>query len=98
LSPSQQNVRHIKGSDLLKELGEESVLNANVLDYLLLHPEIIPEDWKGKYVYFWGTIYEYTLGRLYVRFLRFNDGRWYSNPTWLGYKWGNLSPAALCAS
>jgi len=39
-------------------------MNANVLDYLLAHPELIPEDWKNKYVFFWGTIYRYSSGGL----------------------------------
>ena len=62
------------GRDLLKELEENKipVLNACVLDYLLLHPELIPNEWKvdfpgewkpeywgvqQKQIVFWGTIY-----------------------------------------
>lgn len=62
------------GRDLLKELEENKipVLNDCVLDYLLLHPELIPDDWKvdfpgewkneywgvqQKQIVFWGTIY-----------------------------------------
>jgi len=48
LSPNQQNNKTIKGHNLRKELEQEPVLNANVLDYLLAHPEPIPEDWKEK--------------------------------------------------
>src|SRR4051812_5109537 len=46
LSPNQQNGKVIEGNKLRKELANEPVLNANILDYLLAHPELIPEEWK----------------------------------------------------
>ena len=67
---------YIGGHDLRKELLDKPVMNANVLDYLLAHPELIPEEWKGKFIFFWGTIYCHSDGDLYVRFLH-----------WIGFKW-----------
>jgi len=32
--------------------------NANVLDFLLEHPDLIPSEWKGKQIHFCGTVYE----------------------------------------
>lgn len=32
--------------------------NADILDFLLEHPNLIPSEWKGKLVYFCGTTYE----------------------------------------
>jgi hypothetical protein len=52
LSPNQQNRKEIEGNKLRKELADKPALNANVLDYLLAHPHFIPEEWKGKYVFF----------------------------------------------
>ena len=58
-------------------------LNAAVLDYLLIHQQIIPEFWdKDRYIYFWGSIFKYN-GDLYVRALRwnpvkYNRGEWES--------------------
>jgi hypothetical protein len=54
--------KQIAGDDILarhvyKEIACLPVLNSNVLDYLLQHQEIIPDDWKDKYIFFWGTIY-----------------------------------------
>ncbi len=43
--------------DFRNEVFTLSVLNSAVLDFLLAHPELIPEDWKEKEVSFWGTIY-----------------------------------------
>ena len=57
LSKKQKGGKWMEGTKLCKELANESVLNANVLDYLLLHTHLIPEEWKRKYVFFWGTIY-----------------------------------------
>lgn len=70
------------GWQLEDELKDKPVLNANVLDYLLAHPDLIPEDWKGKRVYFWGTIYQVEGFGRHVRYLTFdeketNKWRWY---------------------
>lgn len=94
LSPNQQNGKCINGNKLREELVNEPVLNANVSDYLLAHPESIPEEWKGKYVFFWGTIYRRSDGRLYVRDLYFDDGRWYWGCGWLDDDWDSAHPAA----
>jgi hypothetical protein len=73
-------------------------LSANVLDYLLAHPESIPEDWKGKWVYFWGTIYRNADGSLYVRFLFWHGGRWVWDYSWLAGDFRGSRPAAVSAS
>jgi len=77
LSLTQDIGRAIEGHELREELADKSVLNANVLDYLLKHPELIPEEWKGKLIFFWGTIYRRSVGDLIVRYL----GR-YRSPEW----------------
>jgi hypothetical protein len=86
------------GNKLRKELASKLVLNANVLDYLLAHTELIPEEWKGKYVFFWGTIYLYSGGRLYVRCLYWRGDRWNWDCFWLGDVFRDYNPAALFAS
>jgi len=85
----------ISGHDLRKELEKEPVLNACVLDYLLAHPHLIPEEWKGQAVFFWGTIYRGAGGGLYVRYLCWDDGRWYWDCLWLENDWCSDSPAAV---
>lgn len=87
----------IKGNELRKELANKPVLNANVLDYLLAHPELIPEEWKGKYIFFWGTIYLGSDGFLRVRCLSWGDDRWYWVGHWLEDGWDDDYPTAVSA-
>ena len=94
LSPNQQDGKTIKGHNLRKELENEPVLNANVLDYLLAHPELIPEEWKGKAVFFWGTIYRDSDDDLCVRYLCWGGSQWYWDYGWLGLDWSSPDPAA----
>jgi len=95
LSDQQKEGGVIRGLKLREELKGKPVLNANVLDYLLAHPELIPEDWKDKAVFFWGTIYRDSDGRLCVRYLIWDDGRWNRRYHWLDNGWNASSPAAL---
>ncbi len=97
LSESQKNGSVISGNKLRKELQDKPVLNANVLDYLLEHPELIPEEWKGKYIFFWGTIYRGSDGGLYVRCLSWDGERWSWGDRWLGRGWNADNPAAVAA-
>jgi len=98
LSEHQKGGKSIEGNKLLKELEGKPVLNANVLDWLLAHQELIPEEWKGKYVFFWGTIYRYSDGYLCVRSLYQFGDRWGWNFVWLGGGFDSGNPAALSAS
>ena len=97
LEPEQEKGR-IAGNTLRERLKGKPVLNANVLDYLLAHPELIPEDWKGKYVFFWGTIYRNSGGNLCVRYLYWRDGWWAWGRNWLDRDFNGYRPAALRAS
>lgn len=94
----QQKNAYIEGNKLRKDLAGKPVLNANVLDYLLKNPHLIPEEWKGKYIFFWGTIYRNRVGDLCVRYLYWNDGRWHWGHYWLSSGWSSRSPAAVRAS
>lgn len=87
----------IGGHDLRKELAKMLTLNANVLDYLLAHPELIPEEWKGKAIFFWGTIYRLSHGSLFVRFLCWGGSRWHWSGGWLDNDFDSDGPAALAS-
>ncbi|MFA6604300.1 MAG: hypothetical protein WCT10_05735 [Patescibacteria group bacterium] len=94
LVPVKDQKRYaIYGDEIRKEMAYKPVLNANVLDYLLAHPEIIPKEWKS--VCFWGTIYRSGTVR-FVRVLS-NDGclrpHWCAEDLHRDWK-GHLSPAA----
>lgn len=98
LDVGQQNGKYIKGTNLRKQLKSVPVMNANLLDWYLANPQYIPEEWKGKYVFFWGTIYRSRDGDLYVRYLFWNDDRWDWSSHWLGIGWRADRPAAVLAS
>ncbi|NQU83642.1 MAG: hypothetical protein HQ536_02930 [Parcubacteria group bacterium] len=98
LSSNQQNYRCIDGYDLRKELSGQPTLNANALDYFLKNPEFIPNEWKGKHIFFWGTIYRDSAGNLCVRYLGWGGGKWDWSDYWLGAKWNDHCPAVVRAS
>lgn len=104
LSRNQQDGKLIKGFELMKELANEPVLPANVLDYWLKNPHLIPDELKkdkrGKtlFTFFWGKIYRGSHDDLCVRCLYFSDGGWRSDYGWLEDGWGSDGPAALRAS
>lgn len=106
LSSNQQGGKYIGGEKLKKELALvwEPMLPANVLDFYLANHHLIPDEWKKdergniRFIFFWGTIYRGAGGLLYVRFLYFDDGRWYSDYGRLDDVWDDRSPAPVCAS
>ncbi len=53
----EQKKGSTEGNDLRKKIETKNPYNANLLDFYLAHPELIPESWKGKFIFFWGTIY-----------------------------------------
>ncbi len=101
LSLQQMKRETEKGDELRKLMAADSPLNANVLDYLLAHTELIPEEWKkdsrddSRCIYFWGTIYGDAGPSLYVRYLYFKDRWWYSSFKSLNSDFGPNEPAAV---
>ncbi len=98
LSKKQRGSRLVVGNNLRRELKSQPILPANALDYLLAHPKLVPDDWKGKAVFFWGTIYRDSDGDPCVRCLYWSGGRWRANYGWLGYDFGPNDPALARAS
>lgn len=98
LSLDQKNGKLIEGNKLRKGLVSTSVYTAHVLDYLLANPYLIPEEWKGKAVFFWGTIYRNAVGNLCVRYLFWRGNGWCWDYLWLDNDWVDDSPAAVSAS
>lgn len=107
VSEEQRNGKYITGSNLRKELeGNKDLvlMNACVLDYLLAHPDIIPESWKtdGKgeapCICFWGTIYLRSGGDLVVQYLRWCGAGWYRSYHYVSHThWSSRHPAAILA-
>jgi len=103
LDAGQKSGKYIEGNKLRKELTDKStpVLNANVLDYLLKNPHLIPEEWKKngqgntRYIFFWGTVYRRRDGGLCVRCLCWGGGRWDWGNVWLDSDFCGSGPAAV---
>lgn len=68
--------RDVVVTELREELASQRPLNANVLDYLLANLQLIPEGWKGRQIYFLGTVYRDIGGCRYVRYLYWLEGKW----------------------
>ncbi len=86
--------------ELQQEIVCDRLLNANILDYLTAHPELIPDDWKDKdkMVFFLGTTYLFSDGRECFRYLHCNK----AGLGW-GFRYhddglGSSSPVAVLAS
>lgn len=104
LSKFQRDSKSIPGSQLFKELASRPIFNANLLDYLLAHPYLIPEEWKTdergrtRYIFFWGTIYRNVGGDLCVRCLYWTGEKWWWSDHWVKFEWTAQYPAALRAA
>ena len=95
LSENQKTGKCIEGNKLREELESQPTLNANLLDYFLAHQELIPEEWKDKYVFFRGTVYRDSNGNLCVRCLYWSGYRWYWSFLWLVSDFDGNDPAAV---
>ncbi len=105
LSERQKNGNTIKGYELREELTGKLVLHPNILDAILDHSYLLPEDWKKdekgdiRFIFFWAVIFRSpSFDNLYVRYLYFHDGWWNSNYYWLDNDWDDNDPTALCAN
>ena len=98
LSPKQQNGKSIQGHKLRKELKDKQVLNACIMDALRANTQLIPDEWKTGYTYFWGTIFRNANGLLYVGYLGWSGRQWGWSYRWLDDDWDSYSPAAVLAS
>jgi len=95
LDEEQLNGKWINGTKLHLKLKALPIYNANLLDFYLKNPHLIPEEWKGKFIYFWGTIYRDADGCLYVRYLCWRGEGWRWRYDWLECDWRGFVPA-LC--
>lgn len=98
LASDQKNCYDLDGHKIRRQVAKKVPFNANVLDYLLANPHLIPEEWKSVRVFFWGTLY-FPPGRFVcVRCLLWKDGRWGWGRRWYGANFGGKDPALLRAS
>jgi len=93
--PDQQKSFTVVGTKLRDLMKDQAVFNANLLDFLLARPGFIPDEWKHKCIYFWGTIFCNEYGELCVRYLCRRDGLWRGDYRRLSKDWYPHEPAAV---
>lgn len=100
LDESQTKGDWIDDSKLRKNVAKLSPYNANMLDFLIKkeNQHLIPEEWKGRYIFFWGTIYRRFGRGLYVRYLNWSGGRWLWDYHLLSGGWNSDDRALVPAS
>jgi hypothetical protein len=97
--------------ELLKE--NKVAMNATMLDWLLKNPEQIPGSFKGRYTFFWGTLYTkvsskknsssflpfFKKSTLYVRGLHFSERSksWETDKYPVNGTWNADNPALLAS-
>lgn len=94
----KQKTGYISGTDLRKEMQDKSPVNLAYLQFFVDNPKLFPKEWKGQYIYGWGTIVRNDRGGLDVPCLVLSDGRVVLDWRWLGYGWGSACPALRFAS
>lgn len=83
------------GEQLHEVLKKMTLLNANVLDFLVANPHLIPDEWyEREPINFWGTVYCDSSGPL-VRCLYYWGSKWESRYGWIKFACGGTSPAAV---
>lgn len=97
LSERQEKGQTIRGYELRYALTGKPVLNATLADALYENQHLVPEDWQGKVVYFWGTRFSGRGGDGCVRCLFFGVGAWRRDCRRLGGDWDSGGPAAVLA-
>lgn len=87
--------RSAKGTVIRAELEGEIVVPANQLDFYLRNPDLIPEDWRGKEIVFWGSIFRDENNELCVRYLVWEGLTWRPKKRLLTQTFGIYSYAFL---
>lgn len=97
LEPEQQN-SYVRGNVLRQRLSNEQSANLATFQYLKDHLELLPDGWKDKCMFGWGTIVRDRHGDLRVPYLIEDDGRVELGWLWLGHGWDVDVPALRFAS
>lgn len=64
------------GRALKEQSGKDSHADAGVLDFFLKHPEEISKSWENKFVYFFGTLFQDSVGTDQVSCLYKRGNTW----------------------
>ncbi len=109
MSSRQVGNRSISGHKLYEQLKTQGlkVLNSNVLDFIIRHPEFFPKSWmmddcgETVYIFFWGTVYKHERsGNLCVECLYWDKEKAEVKKSiqWLDDHWYRNCPSVCLAS
>jgi hypothetical protein len=88
----------IIGKTMQSRLSGKSVLPYQVLEFMLDHPELVPDEFRsGDAIHFWGTIFEDDEENLYVPYIYWNDYVFDDGLTSIQAMWTLNMPAAILA-
>jgi len=84
LVPCGSRENKVNGKALLSELKEKA-FNAYLLEFLLKNQNLIPTEWQGKTIFFFGTTYwdNSTPPLIAILKMKFYDGNWESGASYL---------------
>jgi hypothetical protein len=98
-SPRQLDGKPERGRGLQMMLKDLRPANLALMDYYMIFPGKIPEEWLHKYVYFWGTTFVRNYGRtrvFYVRYLYYKGNyRYETGLRPVQRFWHHNAPAAV---
>lgn len=87
----EEKLRRLKKLDCIR-------LDAKVFQALWENKHLIPGDWKGKTIFFVGTIFRGRHGDRYILALFWGGSAWGWNSYWLDCDWGAHDPSAVLAA
>ncbi len=95
----QNGEERVEGEEKLRRLKAAGYirLDAKILQTLWGNKNLIPESWKGKHVYFDGTVLRSPNGLRYVLYLCWYGDEWRWLYYWLEGDWDGHDPSAVLA-
>lgn len=96
-TPTRAQAVVIRGIDLEREVEGRQCLNACVLDWLIAHPEYIPESWKKEgCIQFIDTRYA-IIGSVHIPYMYWDGHRWSRGLYWHFSEFATEHPVAILA-
>lgn len=86
------------GDEVLARFEGNNLPNASAVTFYLKHPWLIPEEWKGQIIYFFGTIYIDSEGKLYAWRLEWHSDKNVWSATLTCYALQFFSPNMVVAT
>ena len=90
--------RGARGDHVRTSIRGNPVVPSCVLDQMLAEPSIIPAECCDVDLYFWGTLFAFPCGNVFVRYLTYRRRKFLADWRGLGGLWSKSAPAAILSS